>query len=176
MNRLNKAGAIFDNITGGLWFLAGVLLILATLAVIFDVTLRKFTPISFPWVIEIDETILLVITFLGAAWCLKIGGHVRDDFIFNMLKKRVQLLVSMVTSALGIMMCLAFAYYCGQDTWDSIQRGTALYKFLKMPKYSYTSIMWLGSLLLAIEFTRITYKYFKMWRARSDDIETSEVR
>jgi len=175
MNGLKKAGAIFDNVIGGLWFVAGLLLLFIMSSVIADVILRGVSDISLTWVMEISEYMLFAITFFGVAWCLKIGGHVRIDFIFNMLKQRPQVMLSMITSALGVMMCLAYAYYAGQATWLSIERGTSLVKILKVPKYTFSSIMCVCALLLTIEFLRQSYKHFRMWRAGSNEIETREV-
>lgn len=175
MNGLKKAGAIFDNITGGLWFAAGIFLLFIMLSVIADVILRGVSDISLTWVMEVSEYMLFALTFFGVAWCLKIGGHVRIDFIFNMLKQRAQVILGTVTSVLGTMMCLAYAYYAGQATWLSIERGTHLIKFLKVPKYTFSSIMCVCALLLTIEFMRLSYKYFRMWRAGSNEIETQEV-
>ena len=176
MKGLKKAGAIFDSIIRGLWFVAGVLLLLITALVIVDVSVRSISPLALAWIDEIGEYMLFTITFFGATWCLKIGEHVRVDFIFSMLKERVQLLVSMITSTLGTIMCLAYAYYAGQATWLSIERGTHLVKMLKVPKYTFTSIMCICALLLTIEFLRQTYKYLRMWGARRNNVETREVR
>ena len=164
MSRLKRVGAIFDRITQGLWVVAALLLLFIMSAVIIDVTLRSFSDISLSWVIETSEYMLLGITFFGVTWCLKIKGHVRIDFIFNMLKQRTQVLLSMVTSVLGIMMCLAYAFYAGKATWISIERGTHIVKLLKVPKYDLTSVMCVCTLLLAIEFMRQSYEYFRMWR------------
>jgi len=175
MNGLKKVGAIFDKITGGLWFVAGLFLLFIMLSVIADVILRNVSDISLTWVVEVNEYMLFTLTFFGVAWCLKIGGHVRIDFISNLFKHRAHVMLSMFTSVLGVMMCLVYAYYAGQATWFSIERDTHLVKILKVPKYTFTSIMCVCVLLLAIEFLRRSYKYFRMWRAGSNEIETQEV-
>lgn len=164
MNLLNKAGTIMNKIFSGLWFFSGVIFLFILFSVIVSVILRYVFSISFLWVIEIDETLQLVITFLGASWCLKVGGHVRIDIILSMLKERAQLFINTINYALIAIMCLVFAYYAGVNTWESFQRGTSTYKVLRTPKYIFTSVMCLGALLIIIESAKLSYKHFKMWR------------
>jgi len=164
MDRLKKAGVMFDRVTRLSWCLAGGLLLFIMFSVIVDVILRYIFGMSLTWVIEISEYSLFGIAFLGTTWCLRTKGHVRIDFIFNMLRQRVQIFLNLITSALSAIACFVYAFYAGQVAWMSIQRGTHLIKFLKVPKYVFASLMCIYVLLLAIEFLRQTHEHFVMSR------------
>jgi TRAP-type C4-dicarboxylate transport system permease small subunit len=156
---------LFENIGRALWVLAGAFLLFAAFLVILNVLGRRFLHMGISWTVEISEYLQFGIAYAGVLWCLKIGGHVSIEFIYMKLKPRIQVFVDMITSAAGTMACLVFAWYAGWVTWDSIQRGTSLFQILRVPKYIFTSIMCVCILLVAIQFARMTYKYFKMQMA-----------
>jgi TRAP-type C4-dicarboxylate transport system permease small subunit len=165
MNNLQKWSATFDRIIEGFWILSGGLLVFTTFSVIIDVILRSlFKGISLPWTIEVSEYILFGITFFGAAWCLKIEGHIRVDVVFNLMSKKTQMFINFLNSIFGALTCIVFSLYAGIATVESLQRGTQLFKVLKVPKYYFASVMCLCSLLMMITFLIQTYRYFRMWK------------
>jgi TRAP-type C4-dicarboxylate transport system permease small subunit len=165
MNHSQKWGVRFDRVIKAFWILSGGLLVFTTFSVILDVLLRSlFKGISLPWTIEVSEYMLFGITFFGAAWCLKIEGHIRVDVVFNLMSKKMQMFVSLLNSILGALTCIVFSFYAGLATVESLQKGTQLFKVLKVPKYYFASVMCLCSLLVTITFLRQAYGYFRMWK------------
>ena len=172
MNELKKFETIFEKIIVGFWILAGLLLFFSIASVILDVILRiLFTNISLPWVVEVNEYILFGITFFSAAWCLKIGAHIKIDFIFNMFKPKNQTLLSIMTSILASIACLTYCFYAGFASWYSFTQGTHLFKFLKIPKYCFTSVICLCSFLLAIVFIMQAKDYLTKWKSKQSPQE-----
>jgi len=166
MNQLKTLESSFNKFIHGLWNLSGILLFFITFSVVADVILRSTTKFSLDWVVEINEYMLFMITFLGAAWCLKIEGHIRIDYIFGMLKPKIQLIDNLFCSLLGGISCLLFGSYAGIATLLSIQRKTHLIKFLKVPKYYFTGIMFICCFCLFIVFLIKGFNYFRMWRTQ----------
>jgi TRAP-type C4-dicarboxylate transport system permease small subunit len=64
---------------------ATLLFVGMTLAICAEVLLRYGFTSPILWVVEPSEYALLWITFLGAAWVLRHGGHVRVDILLQYL-------------------------------------------------------------------------------------------
>jgi len=157
MKLLTKVTAIFDRTIDILAWLASGLLLFATLSICLDVIFRYFLNRPLIWVLEISEYILLWITFLGAAWLLKIEGHVKVDIVLNQLKAKNQALLNTITSVTGAMMCLALTWYGVLATWDFFQRGHYDPTILQPPTFILIAIIPAGSFLLFIQFLRRAY-------------------
>ena len=50
--------------------------------------MRYFLNRPLVWVLELTEYALLWVTFLGAAWLLRQGGHVQVDVIVDFMSRR----------------------------------------------------------------------------------------
>ena len=160
-----KAGTIFDLVTKSLTWLACAFLMFATLAVSVDVVLRYFFNRPTVWVLEICEYILLYIVFLGAAWVLKEEGHVKIGLLVDRLSPKTQTITIVITSILGLTVCIVLGIYGTQVTWDYFQRGVPTLEFLKLPKFLVLMIIPIGSYLLSIQFLRRSYGYLRTWRS-----------
>ncbi len=155
MRFLQAAGKVFDRIGAAFWALSGAILLFSIASVIVDVVFRLlYKRFSLPWVVEVNEYLLFVLTFFSSVWCLRRGGHIRIDFIYELFSERKQAFLSAITSALGAAACLLFSFYGGYATWYSYVQGTHLFKFLKVPKYAFTLVICVCAFLLAMEFIR----------------------
>lgn len=162
---LTKAGIFFDYAIKSLFWLACVLIMFAILAVSVDVVMRYFFNRPIVWVLEICEYILLYIVFLGTAWLLKEEGHVRVGLIVDRLSPKTQAMINVITSILGLIICIVLSIYGTQVTWDCFQRGVPTLEFLKLPKFLVLLIIPIGSYLLSIQFLRRSYGYLRTWRS-----------
>ena len=72
MRLLEKLTSFFDRIIVLMSIVAGILLVFAMLIISGAVFSRYFLNRPIGWVIEISEYIILFITFLVAAWLLKL--------------------------------------------------------------------------------------------------------
>jgi len=160
-----KAGTIFDIVTKSLTWLACIFLMFATLAVSVDVVLRYFFNRPVVWVLEICEYILLYIVFLGAAWVLREEGHIRVGLLVDQLSSKTQSMFNVITSILGLMVCIVLSIYGTQVTWDYFLRSVPTLEFLKLPKFLVLMIIPIGSYLLSIQFLRRSYGYLRIWRS-----------
>ena len=164
MSVFKTVGTFIDKIALGFWVVAGALLLFTICSVVVDVVLRMiFKSMAFPWVVEVNEYCLVGITFFASVWCLRVGSHVRVDFVSSFFKPSVQSLLNTISSALASLGCFIFAYYGGVATLFSYERGTHIFKFLKVPKYYFSLVICVCSLLLAIEFARQTYTFYQRW-------------
>ena len=171
MKLLAKAGTIFDRTTNFLAFVAAVLIIFTMLSVSVDVFMRYFLQRPMIWVLEVTEIILLFITFLGTAWLLRREGHVKVDIVLSHLNPRTQTLLGIISSIIGIIVCVVLVWYGTQVSYDYIQRGLYEPTLLEIPKGPLLAIIPVGSFLLLIQFLRRTYGHLQHWTASPSEEE-----
>lgn len=165
VSKLSKwFSTIFDRIVDTLASLAGVLLIALMLLICYEVVMRYFFARPPAWAIEISEAMLLYITFLGTAWLLKVGGHVAVDIVYAQLNPKVKLSLDVITSAMGLVICLILTWYSGASAWDHFLRGARLTQALDYPKVILLAIIPAGFLTLSAQFLRQTRQYFGQWK------------
>ena len=175
MNILTKSGHIFDRIIGFLFFLAAVILALGVLIIGVDVVLRYFFGKPLGWVIEAVAFSLLFITFLGAAWVLKIDRHVKVDLALNLLSPGPRAMLNITTSLLGGLICLTLAWYSGHLTWDLFLSGERTVTILESYKAPLVAVIPFGSFMLSIQFFRRAYHFFMNWR-QTDRVKIAAAR
>lgn len=168
MNLIKKFTSFFDRIINFMAVLAGILLLFSILSITLEVTLRYFLDRPIGWVIEISEYTLLYITFLVAAWVLKKEGHVRMDVVLNWLNPKIQSVMNMITSGISAIVCFILTWYGIKVTWELFETGYFTPTILELPKFIIIAIIFIGSVLLLIQFLRRTYGYLSIWRACRD--------
>lgn len=144
----------FDYIINIMAFLAGGLLIFIMLSVCMEVFLRYFFNAPQVWITEVTECILLYITFLGSAWLLRNGGHVKIDIILNLFSSKVKTILGVVSSTIGIVVTFVLSYYGFKVTWDVFQRGIYTPTILEIPLVVILIIIPIGGLMLFLQFVR----------------------
>ncbi len=152
-----KVSTIFDRFIDLLALLAVVILVLVWLSVFSEIVLRYFLDRPQIWVVETAEYSLLFITFLSAPWLLKGEGHVKIELVVDRLNPRKQALVNIVTSILGVVVCLAFLWWSGVATWNDIQTGVRDLRNLMLPRAPLIAVMPVASFALVIQFLRRGY-------------------
>ncbi len=164
MQRLAKAGSLFDYINGFLVVIAAVLLVFIMLSICTEVVTRYFWNRPIFWVLEVSEYNLLFITFLGAAWLLRREGHVKMDMVLNRLSTRSATLLNIITSIIGTLACLCLTWYGIEATLYAYQDGSVIPTELGPPEFLILSIIPIGGLLLFIQFMRRTSGYVLKWK------------
>ncbi|MFP4037852.1 MAG: TRAP transporter small permease [Desulfobacteraceae bacterium] len=169
MRFLQSAEKVFDRIGAAFWVLSGAILLFSITSVIVDVVFRLlYKQFSLPWVVEVNEYLLFALTFLSSVWCLRRGGHIRIDFIYELFSQRKQAFLSTMTSVMGAAACLLFSVYGGYATWFSYVKGTHFFKFLKVPKYAFTLVICICAFMLAVEFVLLARKEWTAFRAMKE--------
>ncbi len=93
---LLKLGQFYDRISDLIGYLSGILMILMTLNVFYDVINRylfKSGSIAFQ---EMEWHLFSVMFLLGVSYTLKEDGHVRVDLIYDNLSKKKQAIINIV--------------------------------------------------------------------------------
>jgi C4-dicarboxylate transporter, DctQ subunit len=156
---LSKLENIFDSLIDILAFVSGVIFIFITGSVCVDVIMRYFFNRPMIWVIEISEYLLVYMTFLAAAWVLKREGHVTVDVVTAQLKPKAQAITGIISSTVGVFVCLVIAWFGFLETLDNFLRGVRIPSILEFPKGPILAIIPLGSFLFMIQFIRRVIGY-----------------
>lgn len=176
MGLLRRLGTAIDFFNAGLAAIAGAMLISMVLLVSYAVFMRYLFSNPPGWDIEITEYMMLYLTFLTAAWLLKKQGHISIDLIYERLNPRAKLLLDLIVSALGVIICLVLTWYAGASTWDHIQRHAVVTETLKFPKAILLGIIPVGFLLLTIGFVRQTSGYLGCLRTSKKQGEPATMK
>ncbi len=163
MKLQTRAGAIFDHTLNILAILAGILIILSTLTVTFEIVVRKLGHPQI-WVVPMNEIWLLYIPFLGAAWLLRKEGHVVIDIAITRLKPGVQAWVNAITSIICAIVLLVLTWYGAQVTLSQLQEGrlTGSVGVWTIPTAPVTAVIPVGCFLFSIQFLRRASQHLLM--------------
>lgn len=161
MKLLTKANTAFDRIIHILGILAACLLAFIMLSVCSDVIMRYFFSRPMLWVTEVTEYCLLWVTFLATAWVLSRDNHVVMDLVIGHMKPEIRATMGIMTSIIGIAICLLITWYGAKVTLDVFQRDLLLSTVLTPPAYILFIIIPIGSFLLTIQFIRRAFRFIE---------------
>ena len=153
--------AVYTGVMDFFVIFAGILLSFAALSVAAGITTRYFFDYPLPWVTEIAEFSLLYLPFLLGVWVLRKDSHVKMDIILNLFPQKVQNVVNTVTSILCAIICLVLSIMAAKVAHDQYVSKAFTYTILEIPKWILTIVIFLGSLMLVIEFFSKAYGYAK---------------
>jgi C4-dicarboxylate transporter DctQ subunit len=159
---LPKIVAVYNGVMNFFVVFAGILLSFAALSVAAGITTRYFFDYPLPWVTEIAEFSLLYLPFLLGVWVLRKDSHVKMDIILNLFPQKVQNAVNTITSIMCALICLVLAIFAAKVTHDQYLSKAFTYTILEIPKWILTIVIFLGSLMLVIEFFSKAYGYVKL--------------
>lgn len=164
MNLVKRLSAVFDHIITWMAILAGILLAFSLISVSVSVATRYFFNYPIGWVTEISAYILLYITFMVAAWVLKEEAHVTIDILLEQLKPRFRSFINIITSYTSAAVCLVLTFFGARETWELYKTGYFTPTEMELPKWMINVVIFVGSLLLFIQFIKRGHQYLGIWR------------
>lgn len=163
MKAMEKFVKIWDPIVDVIVALAGVLLWVQMIIVNIEVFARYLgRPTT--WATEISSLLILWIPFMVAAWVLRNEGHVRMDLVVARFSPASQAMISFITSLIGIAVMLIVAWFGLVTAIDWIGNRTPT--MLMLPKAPLISIIFVGSLMFAIQFLIRAFADFERWKTK----------
>lgn len=139
-------------------FLSGILLLISVLSITLEVASRFFFNVSFVFVNELNEYILLFVPFLAAAWLLRQNGHITVDLFDRVLPQRVLGILDVFIVIVGFVVSGFLVWYGTLVTLDAYQRDLLSLTVVQFPQAYVLAAIPLGSLLLLLEFIRKGYR------------------
>jgi TRAP-type C4-dicarboxylate transport system permease small subunit len=146
----------FDSFNDILALVSGGLIGFTTLIVIYEVIMRYLVRKPTTWVNDISEILLVYLTFLGSAWVLRLGGHIKIDIIETLfLKERGKVILLIFQNILSLFFCFVFTWITWDSFWDSLvtqeRTGGGLFSVPLWPVYM---VIPFGAALLCIQLIR----------------------
>ncbi len=150
--KIRKKG--FDFILEFLAFLAGII-IFAIAVIVTCTAVWRYAGFRPPaWTFQFTEYALLWFTFLGAAWLLREGGHIRIDTLISRLSQNRFRKVEIIDDILGFIVSAIIFWFGTLHSIDLYQRGIMEVKGTTVAKFPLFVIIPLGGLALSIQFGR----------------------
>ncbi len=161
MDAGGKKTSIFDTILNIGGALAGGLLVAVMLMVCTKVFFRYVLGQGLLGIDQITGTLMIYITFFGAAWVLRREEHVTIDFLVAGLDPNLQRWFRVVTSVVCAVVCLVLTVYGTIEVISSWQRGILIPAEIEMPRAINLAVIPLGALLLFIQFIRRALFFYR---------------
>jgi TRAP-type C4-dicarboxylate transport system permease small subunit len=148
----------FGQLINGLALIAGLLLCVLTAVICVDVASRYFRLFAMPWTLDIAEYLLYAITFLGAPWVLRDGGHIAIDLLTQRLGPENRKRVATLANAFGTIICLVLTIYACRVWLRSFSEGTLVYETFVFPEWILFSVAPPIFLILFVQFLQATLR------------------
>ena len=134
--------------------LAALLIGVIVVLVCYDVIGRNLGLRSLPWIVEVTEYALPLITLLAAPWLLFRGEHVRLDLLNNTLSASALQALERIASLVGLVVCVVIVWYTFKVIADTRSIGAMVMKSLVFPEWWLFVPVPLSFGLMAIECAR----------------------
>jgi TRAP-type C4-dicarboxylate transport system permease small subunit len=134
-------------------YLISSLAILASAFVLtYEVVMRYVLRTPTIWEIEASVYLTIMATFLAAAYGLKDGAHINIDLITRLLPPRINVRLSIVTSALSLIFCIIIAWKGWEMWWEAFSKGWKSESVWSFPLAVPYFFLPLGMTLLSLQY------------------------
>ena len=133
-------------------YAAAGLTLLMMLTVIFDVVARLAFRAPTLWVIDINEYMLVYLTFIPAAWILLKDGHVKVEILISRFHPRTQRVTGFITDLMGLLYCVILTWQGWLVAWGAFQHDYRFSTALSAPQFPVFVIIPIGSAWLSLAF------------------------
>ncbi len=102
--------------------------------------------------LEASEYALFLLTFLGAPWVLRLGAHVRVDFVLGGVPRAGALALEALGDAVGLAVSGVLLVYSGAVAARAHAEATRVIKEFIFPEWWIFALVALSASLLIVEF------------------------
>jgi TRAP-type C4-dicarboxylate transport system permease small subunit len=151
----------FDRILSATAYASGVIIVLMMVSMSFDVVMRYFFNMPTRWAGDFSGYMQFVMVLLGAAWVLSVRGHTRIDILATHFPPKMQKVMNIATSIIGLLGCALFVYVGVMATSTAFIDNEFLYRDIEVPLWPLYAVIPLCFTLLSIQFGRMIYRGFR---------------
>ena len=175
---LQRLSGAFGRLLSALAALGCAMLFVMLAVIVLDVGLRNIAvpgmPRGLAWANEISELLLYVITMCVAPWLLRQGQHIRVDILLRAIPPKLAWALEWAGDVIGLLCCIALAWFATQAAWSSYQSGAVNIKTLVTPEWWWLSPLPFIFVLLAIEMVFRMHRLLHAARGpRSDAVSAA---
>jgi TRAP-type C4-dicarboxylate transport system permease small subunit len=143
---------LFRRLNAPFSFVAAALTALMMLTVVYDVIARLVFRAPTLWVIDVNEYMLVYLTFVPAAWILLKDGHVKVELVVDRLGPGPRRILSLFGDLMGLLYCVVLTWQSWLVAWDAFRGGYQFSTALSMPQFPVFVIIPIGSAWLGLAF------------------------
>lgn len=169
MASLRAFRRLFLRANDALSYVSAVLIVVMTLTVLYDVVARLVFRSPTLWAIDLNEYLLVYLTFVPAAWILLRDHHVKVELLLSRLRPRTQRRMVLTTDLLGLFYSVILAWQSWLVAWDAFQNGYRFSTALAFPRFPVLVIIPIGAAWLSLAFL------FRLWTRASQDLIRREI-
>ena len=134
----------------GLW-ISGIAVLLMTLLITVEVVGRRVLNFTTLIADEFSGYLLVVITFMGAAYTLKSGGFTRMELVYNQFKTTGRRVLDFVFNLVSLAFLIILDYWLWDHIISNYRSGMASISILQTPLYIPKLFMGVGATLLLFQ-------------------------
>lgn len=143
---------LIDRLSELAGYASGILILVSMLTVCYGVVLRYVLGASTVWQLELSTYLLMFAAFVGGAYGLKHGDHVKIDIVVDRLPEKAQLYVRLLAALLGFMFIATVGFIACILWWETTEAGRTSGTAWNVPlTYPYL-IVPLGMALIALQY------------------------
>jgi TRAP-type C4-dicarboxylate transport system permease small subunit len=141
-------------------YVAGLLILLVSFMVSYEVFMRGFFNAPTEWSIEISVYLVMASGFLGLAPALAGNNHISVDLLTSKLSLTVNKGLRTFTAIVGLIFCLILTIASADMVLVSYEMGSLSTSTLRIPLYIPQSAIPIGAALIVLEFLRQIFADF----------------
>lgn len=140
-----------------LGIIASILTATMMLAIVGDVASRELRGRGLLGTIELSESLLVGIIFLGFAYAELTGRHVALSLVFDRLPRRLAFGLHTAGMLVVLALFVWISYRSGLQAWTSYQRGEFRFGIMQFPMWPARIALFIGLVALVLELGITTY-------------------
>jgi TRAP-type C4-dicarboxylate transport system permease small subunit len=148
---MRRLAAVVEALSDAAGAVAGAATLLLTLMVTSGVAARRVFNAPFLFVEEFSGYVVLAIVFLGLAYTMRSGGHIRVDIVQDRVRGRARTALQ----AACLLVALAWSGFLVAGTWRLVAeyytQNVLSFAYLQTPLWIPGSLMVVGAVLLALQ-------------------------
>lgn len=161
----------------------GWLILVMTFGVAYEVFVRYVLNAPTSWAFDVSYIMYGTLFMMGGAYTLSRGGHVRGDFIYRLLRPRVQAFIELILYFLfffpGVLALIFAGWKYASRSWQYLE--ISVYSPAGIPVFQFKTVIVAAGILLFIQgiaqvFRCILCLRTGEWLLAAEDVEETEVQ
>ena len=149
---MKKVYSMFDKLIRFAAYVAGILIIITTAMVFYEVISRSFFHKPTSWATELSIYAVIWSCFLGSAYAVRTYSHITVDLLINNVNDSLKTILAYASNALGLVFSMIFTLYGFLHVLKTHELGVTSSSLLRVPMYLPELVLPIGGVLLCIAF------------------------
>lgn len=149
---LEKLNHVFQGTNRVLSYVSAGIVVVMAVSILYDVFARLIFHAPTIWVIDMNEYLLVYLTFVPAAWILMNDRHVKVELLTSRLEPAPQQRLRFATDVLGLIYCVILTWQSWVVAWHALEHGYRFSTALNFPKFPALVVIPVGAAWLGLAF------------------------